>query len=223
MSGERGYTGRPERSPRESGDSPGSDGCTPWPAPRRPRCLASLCPRKPVSQPGPFGPNARPPPRLSRVKAGARARQLRGLPTCLRAAGVPRGDVCPAPPLDPVLRLSDADGPRLPGCTGPGAARAGQGPPAFPRPTGGAAGPYPAPTLAARASTAGAPRRGPGYLHEQPKENWVSARRKRPASSPGNRGEATVRPGQSCGRPPLRETQRTTGPQPLPPAGSRQF
>ena len=117
--------------------------------------------------------------------------------------------------LGPVLRLSDADGPQLPCCTGPGAARAGQGPPAFPRPTEAPPVRASAPTRAARAPTAGSPRRGPGYLHEQPRRTGCP-HDESALPLPGNRAKHR-QARQLRGRPPLRGTQRTTGPQPFAP------
>lgn len=165
-------TGRPERSPRESGDSPGSDGCTPWPAPAQ---TPAAPPRLPLPPQTCF------PAWTLLTECSAPAQTLEGqswgqsppaprsTPPACEQPGFPAAMSAPRLRLDPVLRLSDADGPRLPGCTGPGAARAGQGPPAFPRPTEAPPVRTSAPTLAARASTAGSPRRGPGYLHEQPR------------------------------------------------------
>lgn len=101
-----------------------------------------------------------PRPDLRGSKLGPEPASSEVYSTCLRAAGVPRGDVCPAPPrLDPVLRLPMRTVLGSRAALAPGAARAGQGPPAFPRPTEAPPVPYLRPP-SARASTAGAPRRG---------------------------------------------------------------
>ena len=108
-----------------------------------------------------------------------------GFPAAVSALRSPRLS------LGPVLRARGADGPRLSGCTGPGAASTGQRPPAFPRQTQAPPVRTSAPTGRARALTAGSPRRGPGRPARAVEENWVSARRARSAT-PRERGEATA-------------------------------
>ena len=231
MSGQRGPARDAPSAPLEkAGTRRAPTAALLGPLPRRPPLhrLASLCPRKPVSQPGPFGPNARPPPRLSRVKAGARARQLRGLlhlPASSRGSPrrcLPRGDVCPAPPPRPCPPPFRCGRSSAPGLHWPRRRPRGAGSSRLPQANRGAAGPY----LCAHPGSQGVDGRVPearaGVPARAAKENRVSARRTRPAS-PGEPGEATVRPGNFAGglRSEKRKEQLVLSP--LPPASSRQF
>lgn len=118
--------------------------------------------------------------------------------TCLRAAGVPRGDVCPAPPPRPRPPPFRCGRSSAPGLHWPRRRPRGAGSSRLPQANRGAAGPY----LCAHPGSQGVDGRVPearaGVPARAAKENWVSARRKRPAS-PREPGEATVRPGNFAG------------------------
>lgn len=219
MSGERGPARDAPSAPLEkAGTRRAPTAALLGPLPRRPPLhrLASLCPRKPVSQPGPFGPNARPPPRLSRVKAGARARQLRGLlhlPASSRGSPrrrLPRASASTpssAFPMRMVLGSRAALAPAPPArgrvlLPSPGQPRRRRSVPLRPPWQPGRRRPGP---------------RGAGRGTCTSSQGELGVRTtKAPCLSPGT-GRSHRQARQLRGRPPLRETQRTTGPQPFAP------